>query len=134
MRKSEIERVFDTYNAVLFGGRLQLPDIMVRRMADCARWYEPELDHSPPKYTQGLLVMSSTALHRMTWRSTLLHEMCHMAVPEHENDHHGPLFTAECNRVGSLIGLDECDISDSWCWPAHHLDIEEAEANILDED
>ncbi len=143
MRKPEIERVFEMYNAVLFGGRLQLPNIMVRRMGDCARWYEPEPERDvgrlePDYYAQnpglGLLVMSSTAHHKMTWRSTLLHEMVHMAVPVDENDHHGPVFTAECNRVAAIIGLEPCDISDSWCWPAHHLDLEEDEPNILDED
>lgn len=135
--KAEIVRTFEIYNATLFGGRLELPDILVRRMNDCARWYEPEPDmrHTDkPGRTRGLLVISSSALHRMTWRGTLLHEMIHIAVPEHENDFHGPLFTAECNRVGVLIGLEPVDVHDAWNWPAHHLDHEEDDPNILDEE
>jgi hypothetical protein len=136
MRKPEIERAFEMYNAVLFGGRLQLPAIMVRRMIDCARWYEPEpewADSDKPHYGLGLLVMSMSADHKGTWRATLLHEMVHMAVPGDEADHHGPVFTAECNRVGALIGIEHVEIEDSWCWPSHHLNLEPYETNILDD-
>jgi hypothetical protein len=143
MRKPEIERVFEMYNAVLFGGRLHLPNIMVRRMRDCARWYEPEPERDEDRLLEGynamhtglgLLIVSSTAHHRMTWRATVLHEMVHMAVGGiEEPDPHGPLFVAEANRVARLIGLEECIIEDAWNWPAHHLDLLEDEQNILDE-
>lgn len=141
MRKPEIERVFEMYNAVLFGGRLQLPNIMVRRMRDCARWYEPEPQRDRGDYVDshnlglGLLILSSTAFHKFTWRATLLHEMIHMAVPVEDIDPHGPLFVAECNRVADVIGLDHVEPEDAWNWPSHHLDDEPAdEQNILDED
>lgn len=143
MRKAEIERVFETYNAVLFGGRLQLPNIMIRRMKACAVWYEPEperdKDRLEPDYYAsnpglGLLILSSSAKHHMTWRASLLHEMIHMAVPVEENDYHGKIFLAECNRVGLLIGLEPCELEDAWNWPAHHLDVEDgAEINILED-
>lgn len=137
-KRADILRTFEMYNAVLFGSRIQVPDVMVRRMGDCARWYAPELDmhdSDKPGRTRGLLILSSSALHKMTWRGTVLHEMIHMIVGlDDENDYHGQLFTAECNRVGVQIGLEPVDVHDAWNWPAHHLDLEEDDSNILDED
>lgn len=136
--KAEIARTFEMYNAVLFGGRLQVPNIMVRRMRDCARYYWPEPGRDKGEYSSetlrmGLLVISSTVHHKMTWRASLLHEMAHMAVIEDENDDHGPLFTSECNRVGVLIGLDFVEIEESWNWPAHHLGLVDSDQNILED-
>jgi hypothetical protein len=114
-RKADIVRTFEEYNFLLFGGRLTLPDIMVRKMKrDYARWYEPDGTHPA-----GLLVLDSSR-HQWTWRSTLLHEMCHIAVPE-DSDEHGSAFIAEANRVGAIIGLEPCDPGSGWTWPSHAL-------------
>lgn len=47
-------------------------------------------------------------------KDVLLHEMIHQHVMEHEPSvdeesyhGHGPVFTAHCNRIGALLGLDE---------------------------
>ncbi len=115
--KLEVERTFHIYNATLFGNRLYLPRIQVRSMkTDLARWYEPE-----PEFAQGLLILNKTKRHPWGWRSSLLHEMIHISVPWPEADHHGPLFTAEANRVGRLMGLEECEVHEAWNWPMHHL-------------
>jgi hypothetical protein len=127
--RQEILRTFEINNATLFGGRLQVPEIMVRRMGDLGRWYEPQ-----QRYPRGLLVLSSSGHHIGGWRATLLHEQIHIAVPLEENDYHGALFLAEANRVGVLIGAELCEIEDGWMWPSHHLHLEEIEGNILDED
>jgi hypothetical protein len=114
MRRADVVKTFHEYNEILFGGRLQEPDVILRRMkTDLARWYSPD-----GAYPAGLLVLNTGLRHPMTWRSTLLHEMIHIATPEDED--HGTAFTVECNRVGGLIGLEPCDVSDSWNWPGHH--------------
>ncbi len=114
MRRADVVKTFHEYNHLLFGGRLQEPDIMIRRMRhDLARWYEPDGAHPA-----GLLIINPAMKHPWTWRSTLCHEMIHIATPDDEA--HGAIFTAECNRVGGLIGLEPCDVSDSWNWPGHH--------------
>lgn len=115
MRRTEVVKTFHEYNHLLFGGRLQEPDITVRKLkTDLARWHEPV-----GEWPAGLLVMNSALRHPWTWRATLLHELIHIAVPE-DDDTHGTLFTAECNRIGELLGLESCDVSDAWNWPNHH--------------
>ncbi len=118
MRRAEVVKTFHEYNDLLFGGRLAEPDVLIRRMkTDLARWYAPD-----GAYPAGLLVMNPALKHPWTWRSTLCHEMVHIAVPD-EEDEHGSRFTEECNRVGALIGLEPCDVSDSWNWPSHHATV-----------
>lgn len=115
LRVRDVLAAFHDLNSRFFGGRLGVPKLAIRRMKhDLARWYSPDTD-----YPAGLVVLHS-GTHPWTWRSTLLHEMVHIAVPTDEADHHGPLFTAEANRVGALLGLDACEVSDAWNWPCHH--------------
>lgn len=128
---ASIRKAFDFYNQKLFGGRLSMPKFRVCRMTnDYARWYAPS-----EELPAGLLVMSSCR-HPFSWRVTLVHELIHMAVPLTDADHHGPLFTAEANRVGALLGLEECDLTESWYWPRHHevaTPLDDSEASILDD-
>lgn len=97
-------------------------------MRDLGCWHEPG-----PKYPTGLLVLASGQKHPMSWRATLVHELLHIAVPDYEADDHGPLFLAEANKVGKLLGLDECEPCDAWVWPSHNGSWEPPpDANILD--
>lgn len=128
---ASIRKAFVFYNERLFGGRLTEPKFRACFMKnDWARWYEPRED-----LPAGLMVLS-TQRHPFSWRATLVHEMIHMAVPLTDADHHGPLFLAEANRVGALLGLEECDITDAWYWPRHHeaaTPLDDSEASILDD-
>lgn len=60
------------------------------------------------------------------WRAVLLHEMIHvwLYLGGDQDEwhlgtvaHHGPSFTAQCNRVGRLMGLPPVVEEDSWAWP-----------------
>lgn len=129
---ASLRKAFAFYNERLFGGRLTEPKFRVCRMkSDLARWYSPS-DELPA----GLMVVAGNLKHDWGWQATLVHELCHVAVPEMEADHHGPLFTAEANRVGALLGVEFCHEDDAWCWPLHGFDIvpcDGSAANILDE-
>ncbi len=133
LRVADIQAAFDAYNIQLFGGRLTQPRILVRNMkTDLARWYTP--DAGRPR---GCIVLAGNKRHPGGWRASLVHEMVHVAIAEEENDDHGPLFTAECNRVGAILGVEPCEVWDSWNWPSHHEDVEPADgssANFMDED
>lgn len=133
LRVAQLEKAFDFYNLQLFGGRLTRPRFMVRKMKhDLARYYEPE-----PGHPAGLIVMNSARRHPWTWRSTLVHELLHISVGLGGNDVHGADFTAEANRVGALMGLEPCELEESWCWPHHHIDGEpedgEVSGNMMDD-
>ncbi len=128
LKVAEIERVFEEYNHFFFQDRLTLPDIAVRRMkTDLARWYAP-----CDEYPGGLLVMNGSVAHPWTWRSTLLHELVHIYVPDEDHEH-GPKFTAECNRIGRIMGLEPCDLSESWTWPGHHELVVPVDGSLTDE-
>lgn len=134
MQRADVVATFDDYNVLFFGGKLSRPKFRLQAMKN---FYA--LFHWPcPQHPAGLLILSCTPApkHFLGWRGTLLHEMIHIWLSEHdENDVHGAAFTRECNRIGRVLGLSDVDLDDAGRWPAHHLNREEAgeAGNILDD-
>lgn len=123
--KREILEQFRIFNADFFSGKLPEVPIHWRRMAAYGTYCEPDARHP-----FGYIELSVDEQPPGRWRGTLLHEMIHLfldslGVDEFEAGEvpdHGPRFTAECNRIGALLGIPEyCDAS-SWYWPHAHLD------------
>jgi len=92
-------------------------------------------------YLSDWLFDSPTASEEVRWelvRNTLLHQMAHMAVHldtlggVHEfDDHHGPHFADECNRIGDQAGWPRelpsvdapQDIEDAARWPDYAREV-----------
>lgn len=57
--------------------------------------------------------------HRQRAADVILHELIHVALFEegHHEHWHGPLFVAECDHVGALLGLPEVPPEDADFWP-----------------
>jgi hypothetical protein len=111
VRRSEVLATFDDYNVRYFGGRLTRPAVRFAKSWAYGWWVEPD-----ERRTRGVLGLSTLHQPRSGWKSVLLHEMVHMAVPDPEVDDHGPAFTREANRVGRGLGL-ETSRSEAWNWP-----------------
>lgn len=123
--KREIHEQFRTFNADFFGGALPEVPIHWRRMLAYGACCEP-----CPKYPHGLIELSTMHMPPCGWRGVLLHEMVHLHLDQRGVDewdsgevaYHGPRFTAECNRIGALLGLPEYGDEASWYWPHAHLE------------
>lgn len=109
------------YSDLAFGGVLR-PTVHWRRMNCYGLCHEPS-----GKHPYGLIVLSTTLGRQVRWEEVLLHEMvhCYLDVMFPRDDEyalgvipfHGPMFTAEANRVGALLGLPEVDEEHAWSWP-----------------
>lgn len=123
--RDEILNQYRVFNADFFQGKLPEVPVHWRRMAAYGTYCEPDARHP-----FGYIELTVDDMPPGGWRGTLLHEMVHLrldsrGVDEFETGEvpdHGPRFTAECNRIGKLLGIPAyCDAS-SWYWPHAHMD------------
>jgi hypothetical protein len=132
----ELYRMFDEHNAAHFGGRLDpvviliTPPTSARASADAAEFsgfgcrqqmrIRPSIargSHNADR-PQGVkafyrMVPGHALENRLRWLSDLvLHEMIHLWLNQiedprrDEHQGHGAPYTAECNRIGGMLGLD----------------------------
>lgn len=118
---------FDRFNAEHFGGKLPRIEI---KMGMCSSprtvlgEYAGRGDHGMLgeitinyrlfiNKVKGVVIEDATRPGFLRYvDDVLLHEMvhafCHLVKKQPENTYrgHGPAFTAECNRIGALLGLD----------------------------
>jgi hypothetical protein len=91
--------MFDALNAWAFGGKLERVPVSVTD--------EPRDYSDPTTIWSGIYSrMQGIILREDAGIETLLHEMVHVALDQcgpWENEHHGPGFVAECQRIGALI-------------------------------
>jgi hypothetical protein len=122
--KSLVETFFGLLNTNAFGGALpEIPVHYCRMRAYGAA--EPATD----RYPHGRIFLGTmTPWPPCGWVGVLLHEMVHVyldlqGVDEYEHGtpaYHGPRFTAECNRIGAVLGWPPVEEHDSGAWPHVH--------------
>jgi len=119
--KTEVRQQFILYNTAFFGGALPNIPIHFRKLKNAdAHYWDPY-----PGKPNGLIVIDPASDFPCGWRGLLLHELLHAWLETWRVDEfdtgdvqdHGPVFTAEANRIGRLLGLPDVDESESWCWP-----------------
>ena len=120
----DIRAQFRLFNAYHFRGLLPPVALRWRPLETAyAVWYYPE-----PRWPNGCIVLSAHDDAACGWRGVLLHECIHAwlelrygydfeADTSAESEHHGPVFTRECNRIGARLGLPPIDEDSSWSWP-----------------
>jgi hypothetical protein len=117
----ELQATLALFNQAFFGGVLR-PAVHWRRMRDHGSCYEPS-----GKYPYGLIVLSTILPDDTHWEEILLHELIHNyldllypGTDEYADGavaYHGPVFTAEANRIGRWLGVPEVDEEHAWAWP-----------------
>lgn len=127
--KKALHDHFRMINQLFFGGVLPPVAIHWRRMRGYGLSEEPT-----PRHPLGLICLSTGEMPPCGWQGVMLHEAIHLRLDMdgidegHEGTvpHHGPIFTAECNRIGAILGLEEVEIEDSWAWPYsnHYSEVE----------
>lgn len=118
--RAEVRATVAKYSDLLFFGALN--DIPVRwRTMACDGTCAPGGRHPA-----GVITLATHTAASWDWQATLLHELIHawLHVAGDADEwhlgvvaHHGPAFTAQCNRVGRVLGLPPVDVDESWVWP-----------------
>ena len=98
-RPTDLEKAYRTFNRKYFGSRLlPLDEVDLRWASIRDMGYEKG----------GEIVLNRRYRHReAVWKLTLLHEMCHLALPKSKSDH-GKEFQCEMLRLaraGAFKGL-----------------------------
>lgn len=106
-----IERKFQEFNALMFGGKLTMPPILLSRartfVGQCAAKKHRTLFHGTQLYDFRLKFSTCFDLPEEEWEDTIIHEMIHYYIGTNglkDSSAHGRIFRQMMNNINQQFG------------------------------